>query len=57
MTATIEIKACIDPQEVYDELTIYEQRQFLNDNIDDLKDEDLIGELENRGYNMEEVSK
>ncbi len=57
MTATIEIKADIDPQEVYDELTIYEQRQFLNNNIDDLKDEDLIGELENRGYNMEEVSK
>ena len=57
MTATIEIKADIDPQEVYDELTIYEQREFLNSNIDDLKDEDLIGELENRGYNMEEVSK
>lgn len=44
-----------NPQEVYNSLRVREQHKFLTDNISDLKDEDLISELESRGYNMEKV--
>lgn len=58
MKATIQIEVDVDIQQVYDNLSWgNEQRDFLVGNIGDLKDEDLIGELENRGYNMEGVSK
>lgn len=40
----------VDVQEAYDDLWADEQRNFLLENIGDLKDEDLIDELCNRGY-------
>jgi hypothetical protein len=41
-------------QEVYDTLDGRDKRDLLNDNINDLKDEDLISELRNRGYEIKE---
>lgn len=40
----------VDVQDAYDNLWAGEQRNFLLENIGDLKDEDLIDELCNRGY-------
>ena len=57
MTAKINVELDVNPQEVYDELWLSEQKRFLLNNIRDLEDSDLISELENRGYNMEGVSK
>ena len=50
MTTEIEIKATIDPQQVYDSLLASEQIDFLRDNIRDLKEDYLVEELESRGY-------
>lgn len=55
MTTDIQVQVTVDPQEVYDSLYAHQQREFLNYNIGDLKDEDLIAELESRGYNIEDA--
>lgn len=45
-----EIK--IDVQEVFDELSSYEQREFIKDNISIVYIEDLIEIIEYRGYKV-----
>lgn len=57
MTTDIQVNITVDPQEIYDSLSLHQQREFINYNIGDLEDEDLIRELGSRGYNMEDVSK
>lgn len=57
MTTDIQVNITVDPQEIYDSLSIRQQREFINYNIGDLEDEDLISELESLGYNTEGVSK
>ena len=54
MKTTINQEIEIDVQEVYDELWRSQQREFWLDNIDDLSDDDLIAELECRGYQVTE---
>ena len=53
MTTTINQDIDIDVQEVYDTL-LYCNRAFLLDNINHLEDDDLIAELESRGYQVTE---
>lgn len=42
----------VDVQEGFDELKSSEQRYFLIDNINVLKDDDLLDELRSRGYSV-----
>ena len=42
----------VDVQEGFDELKSSEQRYFLIDNINVLKDDDLFDELRSRGYSV-----
>ncbi len=50
----ISVEITLDVQEVYDTLNGRDKSDFLNDNINDLKDEDLISELQSRGYEIKE---
>ena len=42
----------IDPQEVFDELTSDEQQMLIATNLSVVSDNELVTELENRGYNV-----
>ena len=55
MRGTVNVEVEVDPQDVYDDLTTDEQRRFLQYNIGDLQDANLIKELADRGYNMEGI--
>lgn len=57
MTTDIQVNITVDPQEIYDSLSLRQQREFINYNIGDFADEDLIRELESHGYNTDGVSK
>ena len=55
MRYNIEHTIEIDVQEAFDELpSTRHYTQFILDNINYLSDEDLIKEIENRGYKVEE---
>ena len=55
MRYNIEHTIEIDVQEVFDELPSTRHcAQFILDNINYLSDDDLIKEIENRGYKVEE---
>lgn len=55
MRYNIEHTIEIDVQEAFDELPSTRHcTQFILDNINYLSDEDLIKEIENRGYKVEE---
>ena len=55
MRYNIEHTIEIDVQEVFDELpSTHHCTRFILDNINYLSDDDLIREIENRGYKVEE---
>ena len=50
MTVELDMSVTVDVQEAFDELKSKDQRELMKDNFPALNDEDLIEELQKRGY-------